>query len=197
MGHVYVTACGYSKRVVPASSPYEFNIAPDGSLRLVLTAVQPFAVRQVTPDAELDLDPGQHPIADVIPGAAASEWWLDCQAYRVPLPQHWTAVVSGEVSPAFDLVQEPQRAVFVQTARNRPKLSSLVFPGQTVTAEGSEERADWIELSYVHDGNSWVQRHALMRTKSPALITAQAPEPAFAAARALHADLVRRVVFDE
>jgi hypothetical protein len=196
MGHVYVTVQGYSKRVIPASSPCEFSLDVDGSVRVVTTGRKPFGLRLVAVDAAPDAAPGQDPTADIVSGPAEPEWWLDCRAYKVPLPPSWTAIASGGVMPVFNLVDDHGRLVFIQTARNRPNLNQMVARGQTALGSGSSDNADWVEVSYMHEGSPWRQRHALMRTNSPAMITAQAPEAVFAAARDLQTDFVRRAVFE-
>src|SRR5262245_65545404 len=136
------------------------------------------------------------PVATVVDGPERREWWLDTAGvYSVPLPRGWTAIVTGEVSPAFYLVREPDRAIFVQTARNRPALESLAAPGQTVVARGDDDVADWVELSYVHEGRVWRQRHELLRTQAVAMITGQSPAEDFAVVRTTQQELARRARF--
>ena len=106
--------------------------------------------RRIAVDALLDRGPSDA-LAEISDGPARDEWWLETAVYSVPFPAEWTAIITGGVSPAFDLVREANRAIFVQTARNRPTLETLVAPGQTVVARGSDDYADWLELSYVHD----------------------------------------------
>jgi hypothetical protein len=99
------------------------------------------------------------------------------------------------VSPAFYLVREPDCAIFVQTARNRPALDNLAAPGQTVVARGDDEVADWVELSYVHERRVWRQRHELLRTPAVAMITGQSPAEDFADVRTTQQELARRARF--
>ena len=195
MGHVYVTAAGYDKRVVPATVPCEFAIEPTGELRVTATASTPIAVRRISQEAALDPSGHSDPVADIIEGPAKREWWLDAGAYAVPLPRGWTDVVSGDVTPAFDLVKSPDQTVFLQTARNRPLIEDLVAVGQTVVARGADELAEWVELSYEHEGQRWLQRHALMRASRPTMVTAQAPTHAFDETRAVQMSLVHSLVF--
>ena len=137
-----------------------------------------------------------NPVATVIQGPERREWWIDTGGvYSVPLPRGWTVIVTGEVSPAFYLVREPDCAILVQTARNRPALDSLTAPGQTAVVRGDDEVADWVELSYVHEGRLWRQRHELLRTDAAAMITGQSTAEDFARVRATQHELTRRVVF--
>jgi hypothetical protein len=193
LGHVYVTVTGFAKRIIPIRSPVEFSITNGTGMRVVLTHTTPLAVRQVAPDTPVDHGAGADPVADVVAGPELAEWWLDAGVYRIPLPVGWTAITTGEVTPAFDLVQDPERSVFIQTAVRRP--ATLIAPGQRVVSHGMDDRSEWVEVSYRRDGVAWLQRHALLRSPVPALITAQAPAAAFAEARALHEVLVRRVIF--
>jgi hypothetical protein len=195
MAHVYVTATGYGKRIVPAASPCEFMIEADGALRVTVTASTPFAVRRISPDAPMDVRSEPDPVADVIDGPAPTEWWLDAGPYAVPLPRDWTAITTGETQPAFYLVHDSDRAMFVQTARNRPAIGGLVVPGQTVVDRGSDDHAERIEVSYDHEGRRWLQCHALMRASLPTVVTAQAPVEAFDDARQAQTMLVQRMVF--
>ena len=194
-GHVYVAVSGYGKRVVPAATPFEFARAEDDTLVAIATWADSPQTRRIATDAASDRDM-TNPIATVTDGPERREWWLDTAGvYSLPLPPGWTAIVTGEVSPAFYLVREPGRAIFVQTARNRPALEDLAAPGQTVVARGDDEVADWVELSYVHEGRLWRQRHELLRGNSVAMITGQSAAEDFARVREIQQELTRRVVF--
>ena len=131
-GHVYVAVSGYGKRVVPVATPFEFGRAEDDALVATATWGHSPQHRRIATDASSDRGM-TNPVATVVDGPERREWWLDTAGvYSVPFPPGWTAIVSGEVSPAFYLVREPDRAIFVQTARNRPALEDLPAPGQTV-----------------------------------------------------------------
>jgi hypothetical protein len=190
MGHVYVTACGFSKRVIPVSSPYELDVARDGSLRVVVTGTKPHRTREVRADDPVDGAPGIDPAADVVEGPALPRWWLDTGVYAVPLPADWKAMADGDIAPAFFLVHEPHLAVFIQTAQNRPAIADFTAAGQHLETQGADDRSDWVEVSYIHEGLSWRQRHALLREGSPTMITAQGPADSFEPARALLLELV-------
>ena len=194
-GHVYVAVSGYGKRVVPAATPFEFARAEDDTLAAIATWADSPQTRRIATDAASDRDM-TNPIATVTDGPERREWWLDTAGvYSLPLPPGWTAIVTGEVSPAFYLVREPGRAIFVQTARSRPALEDLAAPGQTVVARGDDEVADWVELSYVHEDRLWRQRHELLRGKAVAMITGQSAAEDFARVREIQQELTRRVVF--
>ena len=194
-GHVYVAVSGYGKRVVPAATPFEFARAEDDTLAAIATWADSPQTRRIATDAASDRDM-TNPIATVTDGPERREWWLDTAGvYSLPLPPGWTAIVTGEVSPAFYLVREPGRAIFVQTARSRPALEDLAAPGQTVVARGDDEVADWVELSYVHEDRLWRQRHELLRGKAVAMITGQSAADDFARVREIQQELTRRVVF--
>jgi hypothetical protein len=194
-GHVYVAVSGYGKRVVPAAIPFEFARADDDALVASATWGDSPQTRRIATDAPRDRSTAD-PVATVLDGPERREWWLDTGGvYSLPLPSGWTAIVTGEVSPAFYLVREPDRAIFVQTARTRPALENLAAPGQTVVARGDDEVADWIELSYVHEGRLWRQRHELLRAHALAMITGQSPADDFADVRETQQQLTRRAVF--
>ena len=194
-GHVYVAVSGYGKRVIPVAIPFEFARAEDDALVATATRGDSPETRRIATDARSDRGM-TNPVATVIDGPERGEWWIDAGGvYSVPFPRGWTAIVTGEVSPAFYLVREPDRAIFVQTARNRPALENLAAPGQTVVARGDDEVADWVELSYVHAGRVWRQRHDLLRTHAVAMITGQSPADDFADVRETQQQLTRRAVF--
>ncbi len=194
-GHVYVAVSGFAKRVVPAATPFELARAEDDTLVATATWGDSPQSRRIAPDARSDRGM-TNPVATVIDGPERPEWWIDAGGvYSVPFPRGWTAIVTGEVSPAFYLVREPDRAIFVQTARNRPALENLAAPGQTVVARGDDEVADWVELSYVHEDRVWRQRHDLLRTHAVAMITGQSPAEDFASVREIQQELTRRAVF--
>jgi hypothetical protein len=194
LGHVYVVASGYSKRVVPTGVPFEFEVSDDDTLFATPAWRHAPAGRRVPHDALPDPTGWADRVVDVLDGPTRREWWLETTVYAVPLPRGWTAIVSGEVSPAFDLVRG-NGAIFVQTARNRPTLDALAGPGQREIARGSDDRADWVELSYVHDGTLWVQRHALLRQPPTAMITGQSPSDEFPEIRAIQEEVSRRAEF--
>src|SRR5689334_11666719 len=100
MGHVYVTATGYGKRVVLVDSPCELVVEAEGTLRVTVTASTPFAVRRISQAAPPDTGSEPDAAADVIDGPASAEWWLDAGPYMVPLPRDWNALVTGETQPA-------------------------------------------------------------------------------------------------
>ena len=145
-------------------------------------------------DAPVDQSGFADRVADVVDGPPRREWWIETSVYAVPLPGDWTAIVGGDVSPAFDLVRG-ECAIFVQTARNRPSLDGLAARGQRESARGSDNDADWVELSYTHDARVWVQRHALLRHQPSAMITAQGPADEFADVRVVQQELCQRVEF--
>ncbi len=194
-GHVYVVASGYGKRVVAAATPFELTFVDDDALIATATWADSPRSRRIPADAPVDPAGAPDPVADIIDGPDRGEWWLETTVYSVPLPHGWTAIVTGDVSPAFYLVREPDRAIFVQTARNRPSLEGLAAPGQTVVAEGDDDNADWVELSYVHEGRPWRQRHSVLRTTTVAMITGQSPAEDFAEVRATQQELTRRTLF--
>lgn len=180
---------------MPAATPFEFARAEDDTLVASATWADSPQTRRIATDAVSDRGM-TNPIATVNDGPERREWWLDTAGvYSLPLPAGWTAIVTGDVSPAFYLVREPGRAIFVQTARNRPALEDLAAPGQTVVARGDDEVADWVELSYVHEDRLWRQRHELLRGKAVAMITGQSAAEDFARVREIQQELTRRVVF--
>jgi hypothetical protein len=67
--------------------------------------------------------------------------------------------------------------------------------GQTVVAREDDEDADWVELSYVHEGRQWRQRLELLRTQTVAMITGQSPAEVFADVRETQKELTRRALF--
>ena len=106
-GHVYVAVSGYGKRVVPAAMPFEFARADDEALVATATSGDSPHTRRIATDAPSDRDMA-NPVATVIQGPERREWWIDTGGvYSVPLPRGWTVIVTGEVSPAFYLVREP------------------------------------------------------------------------------------------
>jgi hypothetical protein len=185
---------GYGKRIIPTATPIEFSRSEGDALIATATRGSVVQRRRIAVDAPLDRG-APDAVAEIIDGPARDEWWLETTLYAVPHPAGWTAIVTGDVSPAFDLVREPNCAIFIQTARNRPTLETLVAPGQTVVARGSDDYADWLELSYVHDELPWRQRHSLMRTRAVAMITGQSPADDFADVRSTQQELTRRAVF--
>ena len=194
MGHVYVVASGYSKRVVPMDVPFEFEVSADDTLIATPGWRGAPPGRRVSPNAVRDRSDSPYRVADVLEGPPRREWWLETTVYDLPLPLGWTAIVSGEVSPAFDLVRG-NAVIFIQTARNRPTLDALAVAGQREIARGSDDYADWIELSYGHTGKLWIQRHSLLRRQPTAMITGQSPANEFAAVRTVQEDLTRRAEF--
>jgi hypothetical protein len=193
-GHVYVAVSGYGKRVVPAATPFEFARADDEALVATATWGDSPQTRRIAAGAPRDHSTDD-PVAAIVDGPGRREWWVDIAGvYSVPFPRGWTVIVTGEVSPAFYLVREPDRSIFIQTARNRPALEGLAAPGQTVVARGDDEVADWVEVSYLHEGRLWRQRHELLRTPAVTMITGQSPADDFAEVRETQQTLTRRAV---
>ena len=194
MGHVYVVASGYSKRVVPTDVPFEFAVADDDTLIATPAWRDAPPSRRVLPDALQDRSGTADGVADIVDGPTRREWWLETTVYSVPLPRGWTAIISGGISPAFDLVRG-NGVIFVQTARNRPGLDHLTASGQREIARGSDDYADWVEVSYSHEGRPWIQRHSLLRRQPTAMITGQSPSADFSEVRVIQAEIGRRAEF--
>lgn len=90
------------------------------------------------------------------PGGVAGGWRIENSVYSVGWPDGFQ-VVSTQEFPGFELLGPDQEYVSIQgPAANAalPRIQDAVGPGQVVAASGD----DWVELTYDHDGASWVQR---------------------------------------
>ena len=194
MAHIYVATAGYSKRVVPAGVPFEFALAENDALIASPAWRNAPPSRHVLVDSPIDPRSASDLVADVVDGPGRREWWIETSVYSVPLLRGWTAIISGEVSPAFDLVRG-ECGIFIQTARNRPGLDSLAAAGQSEIARGSDDHIDWVELSYVLENRRWIQRHSLFRDRPQVMMTGQGPADQFPPVRVAQDELGRRVEF--
>lgn len=192
-GHVYVTVIGYGKRIVPAAAPCSFTRESDGTVVIRRGTLH----RRLTVDdvAAPKLDPACK-TADIIAGPTFEDWCLDAGIYVTPFPVGWTVEVTGDVVPAFYFVGSTQDAVFVETARNIPTADQLVAAHESVIERGTAA-FPWAEVSYAHQGTTWIQRRTIVGESSTprGMVVAQAPSAAFAAARALHQAIVDDIVF--
>lgn len=191
-GHVYVTLIGHGKRVVPASAPCSFLRESDA-----VVVERGERRRRVTVDDAVAraLDPACE-TADVLSDPAIEDWCIDAGLYLTPFPRGWRVEVTGDVVPAFYFVGDQQDAVFVETAERIPTAEQLVAPHESVVERGTSP-FPWAEVSYAHDGQTWIQRRAIVGDASTprAMVVAQAPRAAFEAARALHRIVVDDIVF--
>lgn len=90
------------------------------------------------------------------PGGVDGSWRIENSVYSAAWPDGFQ-VVSTQAFPGFELLGPEQEYVSIQgPAANAalPRVQDAVGPGQTVVASGD----DWLELSYAHDGASWIQR---------------------------------------
>jgi hypothetical protein len=193
-GHVYVTACGFGKRIVAARSPLECVREAGGAVVVTVGANTKRVFRDDPPAA--GLTDGCH-VADVIAGPQWPDWYLEAGPYRIRFPEGWTVVVPGGTTPAYFLVASGDRAVFVQTAQNVPAGDRLIAPGDSVLDRGTRGPFEWVEVSYPHEGGMWRQRRVVVGVdaRPRALVVAQAPQSSFAAARELLTAIVDGIVF--
>ena len=194
-GHIYVAASGFGVRVIPKAAPYRFKIDP-GSAWLLVDAHVLDGWRSGScnpldghcPEAMAD-------VADVVAGPAWREWWLETGPYRLPLPVGWTSHSSGSLDPVpFDLVSGSGAMIYVQTSPSLARASDLVAPGQQLERTWEDAEGEWLDVSYEHDGSTWVQRHCLRRwSKLAAVITGQTAYHALEETMACHAQVVRTI----
>lgn len=185
LGHVFVVAAGFGKRVIPKAPPFE--LALEGDERLVVNMGARVAMiepaQSVTEAAAKAVE-----VADVTAGPAWPRWCLDTHLYRIPLPVGWTAHASGGVEPAvFDLVGPHDSMIYVQIPQRVPPLDAMVAHGQELVERGSFAAGDWVCVRYAHAGESYVQRHAVVNTKwVGAVVTLQCREDALSLVAPTH-----------
>ena len=148
--HILIVASGFGLRVIPTTAPYRFATDPNGS-RLRVDVDGPRSrggyVDPTHPEGLVE-------IADVLPGPTWNGWWLESSPYRVRLPPRWTAFVSGEIDPApFDLVSADGGLIYIQTPRASPSARDLVARGQDLVRSWRDDAAEWVDVSYIHEGN--------------------------------------------
>ena len=183
--HVFVAASGFGKRVIPNAAPYRLSL--ESGSRLIVGVGDRTA--RIAP--EQSVTAACATAADVADVTAGPDWparWLETHPYRVPLPEGWTAYISGQAGPAvFDLVGPHDSLIFVQTPRRVPPLDQMVAPGQEQIGRGSFATSDWVDCKYTEAGIQYVQRHALVRAgEFAAVVTLQSQADAFALAAPIH-----------
>jgi hypothetical protein len=157
-GHVLVVASGFGKRIIPHRTPFQFDLDPAGSLRVVVDGGPPIIVGTDHTPAD-----AQSPEADVVAGPEWPAWWLQTTPYRIPLPAGWTAHASGGMDPsAFDLVGAHDSLMFLQTPRRVPRIEQMVGPGQRLVERGSLTHGEYVIVEYTHQDCCFLQRHVVV-----------------------------------
>lgn len=194
-GHIYVAASGFGVRVIPRDAPYRFMIDPESGWLLVSTQIGDEWVSGSCDTTSGHSSQAMTEAFDVVAGPGWKEWWLETGPYRLPLPDAWTAYASGEVDPVpFDLVSSSGAMIFVQTPRSFPRASDLVAPGQTLERTWEDAEGEWLDVSYLHEGSTWLHRHCLRRWSNlAAVITGQAESYALEEMKACHTQIVRTI----
>jgi hypothetical protein len=194
VGHIYVVASGFGKRVIPKTAPYRFAVGDAGSLRVGLGEGAPAIVGSAQSVAQAHAAAAA--VADVVEGPEWAAWWLETHAYRVPLPEGWTAHASGEVSPSvFDLVGPGESMLFVQMPRVVPPVEQMVAKGQRLVERGEMSAGEWIRVQYTHAGVSYLQRHVRMRIGEwDAMVTLQCREEVFATVGTVQLRVVEEIL---
>jgi hypothetical protein len=94
----------------------------------------------------------------------------------------------------FDLIGPGESLIFVQTPAGMRPLSEMRAPGQAVVSAGKDARSEWVDLTYVHEGAEWRQRHHVVSLASMNfVITAQARAQAMETAVAAQRELVAAI----
>lgn len=90
------------KRVIPSAVPFAFALADDATLTATPAWHDAPPGRHVRPETAVDGAASADHVADVVDGASRREWWIETSVYAVPLLYGWTAIINGDISPAFD-----------------------------------------------------------------------------------------------
>jgi hypothetical protein len=177
--HVFTVVSGYGLRVIPRAPfrvvrgprPQELDVHHDGPegpkfARLIADGVGGYLSKIDQHTASLDdvLDAEKGPIPD--------DWQLDTGQFRVAFPAGFAlhSVPADSISP-FDLVGAGPSLIYVQSPVHVSSPAALCGPGQTVSKSGN----DWIEVTYLHDGKRWWQRHQIVGRR---VFSAQSPSEA-------------------
>ena len=182
--HVLAVVSGHGLRVIP-HAPYRIGHGPserdvdvevdrDGATLMARiladgTGGYRSGLAEGTPSLGAVLDVEQGP---------DGPWRIETGLYTCAFPAGFVlhSVPAGSPVP-FELVDPDGAMVFLQTPHRLPAITRLAGPEQHVTASGP----GWVELTYVHDGRAWWQRHEL---RPPHVVTAQAPASLHARAAA-------------
>jgi hypothetical protein len=190
VGHVFVVAAGFGKRVIPMGAPYRFAIGDRGSLLVSAAGGASAAVaRELRATATQAIGSN---VADVFPGPDWPAWYLEAGPYCVPLPEGWTAHASGSIEPAaFDLVGPRDSLIFIQTPGRVPPVDRMVVPGQEIIGRGSLAAGEWIAVRYLDQGVEYVQRHARVSLVGrPVVVTLQCDSDSLVLVESTHQFLV-------
>lgn len=189
-GHVFVVASGFGKRIIPVAAPFTFQVDDDQTLtvRVARREAMVESDRSVVDAASMAVD-----VADVTVGPGWPAWWLETTAYRIPLPLGWIADASGSGDPSvFDLVGPDDSMIYVQVPRRVPELDEMIARGQAFLERGTYGEAEWIAVRYSHEGEVYIQRHAVVRgEKVVAIITMQCRLAAMEIAASTHEYLTK------
>ena len=196
--HVLAAVSGHGLRVIPSAPPYRIVLgATAHAIEVHVDRGGATLIARVIADGtggyRTGLGEGTPSVADVLDveeGSIADAWQIDTSDFRCALPAGFVLCSSAPDAPtAFDLVNPDGSVVFVQTPAKLPALTRMCGPDQRVSGSG----ARWVELTYLHDGLAWWQRHEIVGRH---LVTAQAlasfAAGALTAARAMIDSLVDR-----
>jgi hypothetical protein len=151
-----VAVCGFGLRITPIDrGPFRFRQSDDAS-----------ALAELAGTAHLGRGPSW------------SEWRIETNAYRIPLPDSWTLHASGvrDASPLFELLGPNDSSISVRTSRRMPALESFQGPGHVFRDIGQLDRAGWIEFEHTDAAMTWLHRHEqLHRGTTPFVVTLKTP----------------------
>jgi len=164
MGHVFTRVSGYGVSLLPE---------PGTSLSAIET---PTAVRIRTsgePECTISIDSARRALGnhtsifeagiELTSGTDAGAWQLETSVFTCDWPRDLELVVPQEApDPPFYLLGSGEMSIWINgpVPRDRiPTSEKFRSAGQTVRKTGRTGDAEWIEVSYAHDGESWMQRY--------------------------------------
>jgi hypothetical protein len=192
--HVYARLSGYGLVLIPFA-PYRFEALPDGR-SLTVTHASPQGTRsaRITPGPvapTVHLEPGTASLDEVVTlsnDGQAGPWRIETRVFTCAWPAGFALASAPDDGP-FDLYGPDGSLIYFQgpyPPERVPPTRGLVAPGQTLAGEGEGSGFHWVEVSYPHEGRTWLKRYAFvpLTPEQVLVVTTQAPEQGAARATA-------------
>jgi hypothetical protein len=180
--HVYIRLAGHHLLVMP-QAPFRIQRTEGEPTALdveYFATEEPRFARLIPHEGGYQSKVDQHTtslndVLDVASGPPLTDWEIQTSVFCCAWPLGYALCSTNfPADPGpFDLVGPNGELIFVQSPAHAPALDQMVAPGQQIVRI---EHGQWVELSYAHDGETWLQRHQIMRLLNrPFVITMQAP----------------------
>ena len=170
MGHAFTRVSGYGVALLPECGASLSATAIPTSIRIRVPGEPESTISIESARRELS---GQASIfnagIELTAGADTPSWQLETSVFTCDWPSGLELVIPEEApNPPFYLLGPDQMSIWINGPLSRdktPTAEKFRALGHTIRKASRTGEIGWIEVSYPHDGQSWMQRYYVVPWK--------------------------------